>query len=99
MNRLTSSFQKVSAFFKAALENGVSGYPELEGRFVQVAGISFAFDPKKKPQNRVDPRLVRIGDEWIDLKQKYKVCVKGYMQRGCDGFTMLSKCPILVRTG
>ena len=30
-----------------ALENSVSQYPKLEGRFPQVSGIEFAFDPRK----------------------------------------------------
>lgn len=84
-------------FFKAALENAVSSYPKLEGRFVQVAGVSFAFDPKQITLHRIDSRLVRIGDEWLNLEQKYTVCVKSYMYGGCDGFTMLAGCPVLVR--
>lgn len=80
----------------AALENAVSSYPKLEGRFVQIGGISYAFDPSLPPLKRIDTRLVRIGDEWLNLEQKYTVCVKSYMYGGCDGFTMLSGCPILV---
>lgn len=80
----------------SALENAVSSYPKLEGRFVQVAGISFAFDPLATPLKRIDGRLVRIGDEWLKLDQKYTVCVKSYMHGGCDGFTMLAECPVLV---
>ncbi len=30
-----------------ALENGVSQYPKYEGRFLQVSGLEFAFDPSK----------------------------------------------------
>lgn len=37
----------------AALENSVSAYPKLEGRFPQVAGVCFAFDPSKPPGSRV----------------------------------------------
>lgn len=80
----------------AALENAVSSYPKLEGRFLQVAGLSFAFDPKLAPFNRIDARLVRVGDEWLKLDQKYTVCVKSYMHGGCDGFNMLAECPVLV---
>lgn len=74
----------------------MSSYPKLEGRFVQVAGISFAFDPSHASLKRIDSRLVRIGDEWLNLEQKYTVCVKSYMYGGCDGFTMLASCPVLV---
>ncbi|KAG0415675.1 hypothetical protein HPB47_007158 [Ixodes persulcatus] len=52
-----------------ALENGVSQYPKLEGRFPQVSGVTFAFDPKKPPGQRIDPQFVRIGDEPLDKTQ------------------------------
>lgn len=61
-----------------------------------MAGISYAFNPKNAPLKRIDSRLVRIGDEWLNLEQKYTVCVKSYMQGGCDGFTMLASCPVLM---
>ena len=51
----------------SGLENGVSQYPTLEGRFPQVAGVEFAFDPSKPPGSRVNPRYVRIQGEYIDL--------------------------------
>jgi 5'-nucleotidase len=79
-----------------ALENGVSSYPKLEGRFPQVAGISFTFNPDQKPGSRVEAKLVRIGDEWLDFNEKYAVCVKAYMHGGCDGYSMFKNCPILM---
>lgn len=78
------------------LENGVFMYPKLEGRFPQVAGISFAFDPRKTPGERVDPYFVRIGDEYLVKEQKYRLATKSYMKTGCDGYLMLKKCPIIV---
>ena len=36
----------------SALENGVSQYPKLEGRFPQVAGVSFIFDPAQEMGKR-----------------------------------------------
>ena len=50
-----------------ALENGVSKYPSLEGRFPQVSGISFGFDPTKPPGQRIDRRLVRIQGSCLKL--------------------------------
>lgn len=79
-----------------ALENGVSKYPELEGRFPQVAGIRFAFDPEAPPGQRVDPLLVRIGDEYLVMDQTYKLSTKNYLYNGCDGYTMLQNCEELV---
>ena len=55
----------------AALENGVSKYPTLEGRFPQVSGITFGFDPTKLPGQRIDPRHVKVQGSFIELD---KVC-------------------------
>ncbi|CAG5057560.1 unnamed protein product [Parnassius apollo] len=78
------------------LENSVSKYPSLEGRFPQVAGISFAFDPSKPPGQRVAEQVVKIGDEYLQLDQKYRLAVKQYLYAGNDGFTMIPHCPVLV---
>ncbi|XP_065211905.1 trifunctional nucleotide phosphoesterase protein YfkN isoform X2 [Planococcus citri] len=79
-----------------ALENAVSKYPELEGRFPQVAGVKFAFDPNAPPGQRVDPLLVRVGDEYLVMDQNYKLATKNYLHSGCDGYTMLQHCDELI---
>uniref|UniRef100_A0A8D8ZQ47 Trifunctional nucleotide phosphoesterase protein YfkN n=2 Tax=Cacopsylla melanoneura TaxID=428564 RepID=A0A8D8ZQ47_9HEMI len=79
-----------------ALENAVCKYPKLEGRFPQVAGLSFAFDPEKPPGSRVDPKFVRIGDEYLDFELKYSMATKQYLQKGCDGYTVFQNVPVLV---
>lgn len=57
------------------MENGVSAYPELEGRFPQVAGIEFGFDPSKPKGHRVDPSLVRVqGKDLNPEKVRALVC-------------------------
>lgn len=78
------------------LENGVSMYPKLEGRFPQVAGVSFAFDPHKPPGSRVDTSLIRIGDEYLNLEQCYRLTTKSYVHTGCDGYIMLRDTEVLV---
>ncbi|XP_019868565.2 mannosylglucosyl-3-phosphoglycerate phosphatase isoform X1 [Aethina tumida] len=78
------------------LENGVCMYPKLEGRFPQVAGVSFAFDPSKPQGKKVDPNLVRIGDEYLKLDQHYHLATKNYMHSGCDGYSMLKDAEILM---
>ncbi|XP_069355858.1 snake venom 5'-nucleotidase isoform X1 [Maniola hyperantus] len=78
------------------LENAVSKYPSLEGRFPQVAGVSFAFDPSKPPGERVAQQVIKIGDEYLLKDQKYRLAIKQYLHSGNDGFTMLRQCPVLV---
>ncbi|XP_050300775.1 trifunctional nucleotide phosphoesterase protein YfkN isoform X2 [Anthonomus grandis grandis] len=81
------------------LENAVSMYPKLEGRFPQVAGVSFAFNPNKPPGQRVEPAFVRIGDEYLKLDQYYRLATKSYLHSGCDGYSMLKNTEVLVNEG
>ena len=57
-----------------------------------MSGIQFAFDPTKPPGSRVDPKLVKIGDEYIDMgdsedkgKSKpprtYRMATKSYLMK------------------
>lgn len=71
-------------------------YPKLEGRFLQVSGVSFAFDPTLPAGQRVDPKFVRIGDQYMDLDTKYRLVTKAYLYAGKDGFDVLTKGKILV---
>merc|ERR1712106_1219894 len=71
-------------------------WPKLEGRFPQVSGINFAFDPSKPPGSRVDQEFVKIGDEYLDLEQHYKLVTKAYLALGKDGYEALSQGNILV---
>ena len=70
-----------------ALENSVSTYPALEGRFPQVAGIAFEYDPRLPPNRRV--LWTRVGGEPLDTNKIYKLATRGYMARGKDGFDSL----------
>ncbi|KZF25145.1 5'-nucleotidase [Xylona heveae TC161] len=70
-----------------ALENSVSKYPALEGRFSQVSSIQFKFNPKAPSGSRI--LWARIGDGPLDLERKYVLCTRGYMGRGKDGFQSL----------
>ncbi|KAK9892293.1 hypothetical protein WA026_019098 [Henosepilachna vigintioctopunctata] len=83
----------------AALENAVSMYPKLEGRFAQVGGIHFAFDPNQPVGKRVDPTFIRIGDEYLELDQEYRLATKSYLHSGRDGYTVFETAEVLVDEG
>ncbi|KAF2642541.1 5'-nucleotidase-like protein [Massarina eburnea CBS 473.64] len=70
-----------------ALENGVSNYPALEGRYPQVSNIVFEVDYSKPPGSRI-PK-VDIGGEKLDEEREYVLATRGYMGRGKDGYTSL----------
>jgi 5'-nucleotidase len=70
-----------------AIENSVSAYPALEGRFPQVSSIEFEFDPDLPKMSRV--KYVKVGAEPLYLDRQYTLVTRGYMGRGKDGFTSL----------
>uniref|UniRef100_A0A6A7G6W3 Mannosylglucosyl-3-phosphoglycerate phosphatase-like isoform X2 n=2 Tax=Hirondellea gigas TaxID=1518452 RepID=A0A6A7G6W3_9CRUS len=77
------------------LENGVCQYPKLEGRFPQVAGVQFVFDASAAPGSRIIRDMVKVGDEYLQEEQIYRMCTKAYMRLGRDGYNMLVDCPVL----
>ena len=78
----------------AALENGVSQYPRLDGRFPQVSGMQFEFNPRLAPGARITKVLV--DGESIELDREYKMAVKEYLLEGKDGYTSLKDAKVLV---
>lgn len=71
----------------AALENSVSKLPALEGRFCQVSGVEFGYDPTREPGDRI--RYVKIRGEPLQGEKRYTIATRGYMARGKDGFDSL----------
>jgi len=70
------------------LENGVSKYPALEGRFPQVSGITFAFDPARPPGSRCFD--ICIQGQPVEPDREYTLVTRDYMIRGKDGYTSLT---------
>jgi hypothetical protein len=73
----------------AALENGVSAYPKMEGRFPCVAGVRFVFDPQRPPGARIDAAVVRVDGQPLDLGRTYRLATKTYLASGRDGYGAL----------
>ncbi|XP_005099801.1 mannosylglucosyl-3-phosphoglycerate phosphatase [Aplysia californica] len=78
-----------------ALENGVSKYPVKEGRFPQVAGIAFGFNPTHPPGQRVAHELVQVQGHYIDPEKEYRLATKEYLALGKDGYGAFKECEIL----
>ncbi len=74
-----------------ALENGVSQVEEVKGRFPQVAGMTFTWDPSVAPN---EGRIVEVmvakdgGYELIDPAATYLVVTNNYVRNGGDGYNM-----------
>ncbi|MFA3918289.1 bifunctional metallophosphatase/5'-nucleotidase [Ruegeria hyattellae] len=76
-----------------ALENGVSQVEEVKGRFPQVAGLTFTWDPSAAPnEGRIAEVMVAGPDGFapIDLAQTYLVVTNDYVRNGGDGYDVFS---------
>jgi 5'-nucleotidase/UDP-sugar diphosphatase len=71
-----------------ALENGVSDYENGAGRFPQVAGLQYTWDPDQPAGSRIVEARVQVDGEWtaIDPEATYRVVTNDYTRRGGDGY-------------
>jgi 2',3'-cyclic-nucleotide 2'-phosphodiesterase (5'-nucleotidase family) len=77
-----------------ALENGVSQVDNRAGRFPQVSGLAFTYDPKAAPGSRV--LSVEIGGKPLDPAATYKVASNEFMFAGGDGYAALGRGRTLI---
>lgn len=77
-----------------ALENGVSQVDNRAGRFPQVSGLTFSYDPKAAVGSRVVS--LDIGGKPVDPAAKYKVASNDFMFTGGDGYAALGRGTTLI---
>lgn len=87
-----STFQAKGSTILAALENGVSQLEEGAGRFAQVAGLKYTFDPAAEPGSRVSDVMVGSGEDWVPIETDtvYGVVTNNYVRNGGDGYNMFA---------
>ncbi|CRL13960.1 bifunctional metallophosphatase/5'-nucleotidase [Phaeobacter italicus] len=88
-----STFEISGEGVVAALENGVSQVEEVKGRFPQVAGLKFTWDPSVAPnEGRVQEVMVAEGDGYvaIDPAKTYVVVTNNYVRNGGDGYKVFA---------
>ena len=73
----------------AALENGVSQIEDGAGRFPQVSGMTFTYDPARPPGSRIV--AVEVGGRPLERARMYKVATNEYVYGGGDGYAALSR--------
>lgn len=85
-----STFQIKGQGLIDALENGVSQVEDGAGRFPQVAGMKFTWDPAAEPGKRIVSVMVEGdgGFEPIDPSKVYGVVSNNYVRNGGDGYKM-----------
>lgn len=76
------------SMIKEALEFSVRLYPEQNGGFLHVAGLTFSFDPTKGQGERVFN--VMVGGEPLDLEKEYIVATHDFLAAGGDGYEMFA---------
>jgi len=88
-----STFQLTGAQIVEALENGVSQVEEVAGRFPQVAGMKYVWDPKQPAGQRIVEVLVKGPDGFapIDPDKLYGVVANNYMRAGGDGYKVFKQ--------
>jgi len=85
-----ATFEGTGQMVIDALENGLSQVEEGAGRFPQVAGMTFTWDPSAEPGSRVVEVLVAEGDGFvpIDPEATYGIVTNNFMRNGGDGYAM-----------
>ena len=86
-----STFEISGATLKDALENSVSQVEEVAGRFLQVAGIKYVWDPAAAAGSRIVSVEVQGTDgTWapLDPAATYLAVSNNFVRNGGDGFAM-----------
>lgn len=79
------------------LEISVQAYPETQGGFMQVSGMSFEFDPSKPAGSRVVG--VKVGESQLDTTKEYTVAINDFLGIGGDGYEVFKNYPIYGEVG
>jgi 5'-nucleotidase len=69
---------------KRLLENGVSAAGQESGRFPQVSGLTFVYDPSRSVGSRVTS--IMVAGKPFSPTQKYTMVVSAYVLGGGDGY-------------
>ena len=77
-----------------ALENGVSQVEQNAGRFPQVSGMSFTWNPKAEAGSRVVS--VEIGGRPLSKGKTYTVATNDYLANGGDGYSVFKKGKVII---
>ena len=73
---------------KNTLENGINMWPKYDGRWPQVSGLKFKFDPRKPANERIiDGSLTNEEGDPILMDKQYTLATKYYISTGKDGYS------------
>ena len=79
---------------RAALEHGLSQVEKTAGRFPQVSGLRYVFDPRRPAGSRLV--TVSVGGQPLDPRANYTLATFDFILGGGDGYSMLKEGKVLV---
>lgn len=82
------------ATIRSALENGVSKVEDGAGRFPQVSGMSYTWDPSAEAGSRITE--VQVDGEPLDDEATYTLATNNFLSGGGDGYNMFTDVPRLI---
>jgi len=84
-----STFKVTGEQLLTAIENGVSQVEDVKGRFPQVSGMRYTFDPSKPAnEGRVTSIEIDENGSWkpLDLNKTYGMVSNNFIRGGGDGY-------------
>lgn len=90
----TVKLQVTGAQLRAALEHGVSGLEDGQGRFPQVSGMTYSFDGSKPVGSRIVEVLV--AGKPLDDAATYTLSTNDYVGGGGDGYGVFKGAKVLI---
>jgi 2',3'-cyclic-nucleotide 2'-phosphodiesterase (5'-nucleotidase family) len=81
----------------AAMEHGLSAYPEAQGFFPHIAGMEVKFDSSKEAGNRVTE--IMINGELLEASKTYTLATNDFLAAGGDNYTMFSDLETITEYG
>jgi 2',3'-cyclic-nucleotide 2'-phosphodiesterase/3'-nucleotidase len=80
---------------REALESGLSQVERTAGRFPQVSGLRYVFDPTRPAGSRLVS--VGVGGRPLDPRGNYTLATFDFILGGGDGYTMLKAARVLIK--
>lgn len=80
-----------------ALEHGITAYPEVEGKFPHVGGMTVVFDSTRPAGERV--LKVMVSGQPLEYDKTYRLATNDFMAAGGDGYEMFKDAPIVQEAG
>jgi 5'-nucleotidase / UDP-sugar diphosphatase len=86
---------------REALENGVSQVETTAGRFPQVGGMRYSYDPKAAVGSRILSIDIKSGDSYtpINPTASYRLVINSFAATGGDGYSVLTRGTNKLDTG